>query len=1103
MNIDIFNKIFNCYVKNKYKNLSKIFYDVLYYLSTYSYSTIQQDFIFNCMNICNTNIIYNKIIRNHLLSLNKKPLRTKENQINNQKNEKFFVENIIDEKDYNSFDHSLFSFMNNTNNISFLNHLNLFSYIINSSFSIKKSSDNIINIHFYPKLLNKILILLNNLSLENSNKKLFEEVLMFLLNLVSVLINLYFSENDLVFKENYLIDSFLKIIEKSSIDNKYLIIFPSLINIIKTTFLYEFPNNNISNDDKLYNFIFDYLISNFSYNDSSGIINIQQNILLFKSLIILFADKNSSQLQKKFFSLDKLIDLILKSNNEKLIDSFLKFCEELLKNKEKDNINLSQYSMNKYSKFINDYINESFIEFISEKFKESIMQKRPNNIEYNDDIYFIINTISNIYNNLCIKYKKISNDKLKSFNELIEEFCRSKLIIGVCDSLFVSIERNECDMINIIKNEDNIFTKYDELNEKIEKLDYYIYIYDNYFDKNIQNNKISMCHYGILKSLAHLLSGYLSNSIYIFLKQEEENDDKQEENIINLLDYINTRILLNETLKNTTYPVFFLNCIFSNEYILNYFFIHYSNYCINQKREENEQITLIQEMFTKSNAFLNYIRQNHFFIIFMKDIINSLIEFDSLFIGKKHSLINNEKNSVKLYETKNIINNLIRSEEKWISEYNDNFKVMINSFFTKIFLDEIFEKNNQIKSFQNKQIIFLFLLDNSLLEKYINLFGYLINMDYTLIQIYSFLRIKTLSPELNEKIIIFINKHIAIENFGNFKMGIINNVKIFKSFYKDKCINVNYIYNLFNVTKIIINNFINSIEYNNINEKLLNLFDKIIEYINNFYKINHDHASLEFYLFGKIISESINNLNQKMIQSQNENNTTEQNSKTSDKISQINSIIESIHSLIMPKYFKCIFNIIKCIEKTNLDFEYSLDNAFLSFFLCLDIISSIIDNKYYQMLSSNIDSNLLDFFKEFICFNQNNNYLIDLNYFTLFYEKYIKLREDHSKKIFLEYLYLFSLFKGKQDEKNLKSVVIEFFGEFEDKQTKEDFTKYGYITCYFLSSIKKDSSGGNKNKNNVIVNPEDISIIKRIGERFKDDEKSLQKNNNPNVSTKI
>ena len=46
LNIDIFSKIFNYYMNNKYKNLNKVFFDILYYLSTFSYSSNQIDFIF-------------------------------------------------------------------------------------------------------------------------------------------------------------------------------------------------------------------------------------------------------------------------------------------------------------------------------------------------------------------------------------------------------------------------------------------------------------------------------------------------------------------------------------------------------------------------------------------------------------------------------------------------------------------------------------------------------------------------------------------------------------------------------------------------------------------------------------------------------------------------------------------------------------------------------------------------------------------------------------------------------------------------------------------------------------------------------------------------
>ena len=1084
LNIDIFNKIFSCYTKNKYKNLNKCFFDVLYYLSTYSYSNTQQEFIFNCLNSSQSNIMYNKIIRNHLFSLNKRPLKLKENQINNQKLEKFFVENNIELKDFDINNESLYFLKNNTNNISFLNHLNLFNYIINSCFTIKKSTDNSINIHFYPKLLNKILILLNNLSLENSNKKLFEEILMFLINLFSNLFNLYFSENDLIFNEDYLIDSFSKIIEKSSMDNKYLIIFPSFINIIKTSFYNT--NNNISKDNKIYNFIFNYLITNFSCDDLS-ILN-PQCILIYKSLIILFTDKKASK-QKKIFSLDKIIDLVIKSDNEKLTFSFLKLCEELNKNNEEESINLSHYSLNKYSKLINDNINESFIEYISEKFKELFMEKRPNNIEYDDNAYFIINTISNIYNNLCIKYKKISNNKLDSFIKLIDEFCGSNLINGVCDNLFMTIERNESDMINIIKDENDIFIRYNKLNKALNSLEYYIYVYDYYFNNNIQTNNISLCHFGILKSVAYLLSGYLSNSIYILLNGEEnkgENKDKQEKIIMDLFEYIKTKILLNETLKNTSYPVYFLNCLFSNKYIVNYFIIHYSNYFIRKKLEkENEQNSFIQEIYLKNNAFVNFIRQNNYFILFMKDVINSFIEFDSLIIGNKNSIINNKKNSLKLYEMKNILNALKGNDEKSLNEYNENFKIMFNSFFTKLFLDEIFEKNNSLKSFQNNQVIFFFLLDSSFLDKYFNLFGHLINIDYTFIQIYSFIRTKTLPIETNEKIINFINKNFQLENFGNLFIGIISNKKIFNSFYKNKNINRNYIYNLYNITKNIINNLLMHMkEYKNINEKIFGFFSKIIEHINKYYKNNPNFSNLELYLLGKIINETICNL-KKNIPSQTENNTNEENSEIS-----FNTLLESFYLKIVPKYLESIFNIFHFMDDKNINYDYSLDNAFFSFFIAVDIISDIIENeKYFGILSSNIESNILNLFKEFQGFKN----VIDLNYFSFFHEKYIAFRNDFHKKQFLEYLYLFSLFKGKQDEKNLKSIVVEFFGEYEDNQKKEDFKKLGYITCYFLSSVKKDNSNLNKGKINLNINPGDFSIIKSIGERFKDGEKFLQK----------
>ena len=1092
LNVDIFNKIFSYYVKNKYKNLTKVYFDVLYYLSTYSFTSVHYDFICNCINTPQSNLIYNKTIKNHLLSLNKKPLRYKEKQINNQKKEKFNVVNDIQEKNYDLIDYSLFSFNNNSNNLSFLNHLNLFGYIINACFNINISSDNVTNIEFYPKILNKILVLLNNLSLENANKKLFEELLMFLFNLFSVLFNLYFSERNLLFKEEYLLDSFLKIIEKSSNDNKYLIIFPSLMNTIKTLFNNEFSKDSTFNNDKIYNFIFDYMISKFSFNDNSASIINQQNILIFKSLIIMLVDKNNQTPKKKYYLMDKLIDLASKSNDDKILFSFYELCEELIKTSSEENINLGYYSLNKYSKVINNhYIKESFIEYISEKFKEAVMQKRPNNIEFDDNLYFLINTISNIYNKVCIKYKNIPNEKLNPFIDLIEEFCDPKYIIGVCDNLFISIEKNECDMINIIKSDKNIYSKYYEINNALDNLDYNIYSYNNNFDNNNKNNKISLCHFGILKSLAYLLSGYLSNAIYTLLNSNNDNKieakNKKEETIMNLFDYVQNKILLNETLKNTAYSVYFFNCVFNNKYVLHYFTVHYTNYSINNIAKDNQQeIVFYQEMFNKNNSIMDYVRQNQYFILFMKDIINSFFEFDTNFLIDNKNNNNLMKSNIQrknLWETKNIVNELLRKEDKSLIKYNENQKSMINSFFTKIFLDEIFEKNNPHKKFENMQIIFLFLLDNSLLEKYFCLYGAFFNIDYILIQLYSILRTKNLSIKLNEKIIYFIAKYISLDNFGNYIIGMMSNTKIFNSFFKDKNINESYIYNLFNIMN---NSIVKMLDYeNNNNQKFINLLIKIIDYINNFYKTNPNLANLELYLLGKIINDTLNYIVKK--------SNTEENTRTPDEINKIDLIKKSIYSSVIPKYIKSVYYILDCIDNKNLNLDYEIDNAFFSFCIVLDILSK--EDKIKEILSTQIESEILNFFNDFLCFNQIIQNPVDLKYYNLLCEKYLKYRNNSTKKKFIDYLYLFSLFKGKQDEKDLKSVVIEFFGEHPDERTKDNFKKYGFITCYFLSSIKKDATIGNKNNNNTIINQIDYAIIKSIGERFKDDEKSLQKNN--------
>ena len=566
---------------------------------------------------------------------------------------------------------------------------------------------------------------------------------------------------------------------------------------------------------------------------------------------------------------------------------------------------------------------------------------------------------------------------------------------------------------------------------------------------------------------------------------------------MNLFDYIKKKILFNKTLKNTSYPVYFLNCLFSNKYILHYYIVNYNNNALLKENQQNSSFK--QEMIENNNNIIDYIRQNQCFILFMKDILNSFIELDSNFLnGNKNNLMKNKTINTRTNENKIRINELKSNVEKKFSEYNEDQKSMINSFFTKMFLDEIFEKNNAIKSFEKTHIIFLFLLDTSLLDKYFTSFGYFINVDYTLIQLYSILRNQNMSVKLNEKIIGFIKKYNAPNNLGFSFMGIMNNQKIFNSFFKYKNISELYNYNLYDIIKYIIGKlFLNLRENEGIIQKFMNIFLKIIEYINQHYKINQNLANQEFYLLGKIFLEIEEKVKKYRVESQLEIDNTNEKEKEKENITQINSIsfLSTLYSSVFPEYIKSIYNILsKCLENKSISLENKLDNVFLSFFIVLDLLSD--EKNINEILSSKIiDAEIVKFFQDFQCFNINKQYLIvNLKYFELFFEKYNKLRDEPSKKIFLDYFYLFSLLKGKHEEKNLKSVVIEFFGEYQDNRTKEDFKKYGYITCYFLSSIKRDSINGNKNTNEIMLNYIDFSIIKNIGERFKDDEKSLKKN---------
>lgn len=419
---------------------------------------------------------------------------------------------------------------------------------------------------------------------------------------------------------------------------------------------------------------------------------------------------------------------------------------------------------------------------------------------------------------------------------------------------------------------------------------------------------------------------------------------------------------------------------------------------------------------------------------------------------------------------------------------------MINSFFSKMLLDEIFEKNNPMITFENNQIIFLFLLDNSILDKYLEFFGYFVNIDYSLVQLYALIRKASTSVELNEKYISFIYNFIEVDNFNNYIMRILSNKKTFNNLFKNKNINNKYIVELYGIVEKVMNNLSNDVNEDiNIGGKLIYIFNEILEHINNLYSINSNLANTELYLCGKLIKLVLKNLKCK---NNNKPDNKEENNN-SNVIDPISSTLEQIYSLVFPKYAKIYYNTIFSIfddKKSKIGLEYSLDNIYLCFNIVIDIISgSNKNNKYYEILSSKVEPDIMTFFSNLLLFNKYSDYLVNNNFSNFFTQKFIEHYNNNIYKKFLQNLYLYALFKGKLDEKNLKSVIIEFFGDFQDNQIDEDIKQLGYLTCYFLSSIKKDNNTGNKNNYNNMMNFGDFSIISSIGERFKEDEKSLQK----------
>lgn len=284
--------------------------------------------------------------------------------------------------------------------------------------------------------------------------------------------------------------------------------------------------------------------------------------------------------------------------------------------------------------------------------------------------------------------------------------------------------------------------------------------------------------------------------------------------------------------------------------------------------------------------------------------------------------------------------------------------------------------------------------------------------------------------------------------------------------------------------------------------QIVQIFNQILDNINHFYHINPNFANLQLCLCGKIIKSVIKNIKLYDNKSGNVSSVENSNSNVNDTV-QNNSFLEGIYSSILPNYVNIVYNTINSVfnnKDNKIGLDYSLDNLYLSFNLVIDFISNANKNKYYELLTNKIDPNALKFFSDLLSFNKYNDYPVNNNFSSFFIQRYEELGGDIIYKKFLDNLFLFALFRGKLDEKNLKSVIIELFGDFKENQKNLDFKRLGYLACYVLNSTRKDSNNTmNKSNNDTLMFYGDYSIVSSIGERFKEDEKSLTKKT-PNQS---
>ena len=89
--------------------------------------------------------------------------------------------------------------------------------------------------------------------------------------------------------------------------------------------------------------------------------------MIFKKIKFLVINSDKNNFDNQFFLADKLINLVIESNEHKSFESLFSFYNELLKDKSIFNQNLGQYIINKYSKFYQGALSDSLQKYKNSK----------------------------------------------------------------------------------------------------------------------------------------------------------------------------------------------------------------------------------------------------------------------------------------------------------------------------------------------------------------------------------------------------------------------------------------------------------------------------------------------------------------------------------------------------------------------------------------------------------------------------------------------------------------------------------------------------------------------------------------------------------------